>query len=134
MLKILIFMLFFFKIGDSYKIVKVTQYYDDLDRQRPIILYDEVRIPDFWDRFSHSYTSRIMGWTWRYQMFPRGTSGVFPDCGERESSLDTVHYGPPTADLLCLPIRTTRTTTFSSEPTETTRIPTCMSTLERRLS
>ena len=40
-------MLFFFKIGDSYKIVKVTQYYDDLDRQGPIILYDEVKIPRF---------------------------------------------------------------------------------------
>ena len=36
-------MLFFFKIGESYKIVKVTQYYDDLDKQRPIILYDEVK-------------------------------------------------------------------------------------------
>ena len=43
MLKILILMLFFFKIGESYKIVKVTQYYDDLDKQRPIILYDEVK-------------------------------------------------------------------------------------------
>ena len=40
-------MLFFFKIGDSYKIVKVTQYYDDLERQRPIILYDEVKITRF---------------------------------------------------------------------------------------
>ena len=43
MLKILIFMFFFFKIGESYKIVKVTQYYDDLDRQRPIVFYDEVK-------------------------------------------------------------------------------------------
>jgi len=49
MLKILIFMLFFFKFGESYKIVKVTQYYDDLDRQRPIVFYDEdngVEIPN----------------------------------------------------------------------------------------
>ena len=133
MLKILIFMLFFFKIGDSYKIVKVTQYYDDLDRQSPIILYDEVKVTRFIVRFSHSYTSRIMEWTWRYQGFPRGTSGVFPDSGERESSLDTVHYGPQTADLLCLPTRTTRTTTFSSEPTETTKTPMCMLTSELRL-
>ena len=43
MLKILILMFFFFKIGESYKIVKVTQYYDDLDNQRPLILYDEVK-------------------------------------------------------------------------------------------
>ena len=44
MLKILLLMFFFFKIGESYKIVKVTQYFDDLDKQRPIILYDEVDI------------------------------------------------------------------------------------------
>ena len=52
MLKILILMFFFFKIGESYKIVKVTQYYDDLDNQRPLILYDEVKDEIFFSLIS----------------------------------------------------------------------------------